>query len=510
MARKQTRWAAFALCAATMTAGVSAAEAQVAATAPDGGPSLVNPGPKASPARKAQYKANRARRRTIREARSAAGANSAAASSIVQGVTASAPSLPPGALDLGNGITLMLNYTGEFAANPSGGRRQGSAYAGQVFFGLDADLGRLAGIEGGSVHTIVTQRHGRSLAQDDIGNTTSVQEIYGGGQTAHLSLLSYEQKLFDNRLDIEAGRLLATVNFLGSPLYCNFQNNGLCGNPKGAFKMTNITWWPIATWGAHAKAWLTDKVFVHAGVYEVNPRDQQDNQNGIDWSTRGATGVVVPIEAGYSTNFGNDPLPRNYSVGAIIDQSDYTDPVQDVGRGAYLLSGLDPLTRFGRSAVFARFDQMVWRPDPTGVQGLSLFGVAMAGTGGRQFEDYFFNGGAVLTGPFPGRPYDTLGVSFALEHFSPIGLANIRAARAKVGLGYGGVSSTQTILELSYGIQLTPAVRLMPNLQYVINPQLQERYFAQPKRVPDAFVVGAKLSVDLFTLAGLAKGPGSL
>ncbi|MBE7204777.1 MAG: carbohydrate porin, partial [Parafilimonas terrae] len=61
-----------------------------------------------------------------------------------------------------------------------------------------------------------------------------------------------------------------------------------------------------------------------------------------------------------------------------------------------------------------------------------------------------------------------------------------------------------------YGIQVTPAIRLMPNLQYVINPQLQERYFAQPKRVPDAFVIGAKLSVDLFTLAGFAKGPGSL
>jgi porin len=506
---KHMRWAALAFGAAMATAGMGPAWAQEAATPPDGGPSLVNPGPKASPAQKARYKANRARRRVIREGRSFAGASSAAATSIAQGATAAPPSLPPGTVDLGHGVTAILNYTGEFATNPSGGRRQGSAYAGQVFFGLDADLGRLAGVDGGSVHAIVTQRHGRSLAQDYIGNTTSVQEIYGGGQTAHLSSLSYEQKLFDNRLDIEVGRLLANPNFLASPFYCNFQNNGICGAPKGVFKMTNLTWWPIATWGAHAKAWVTDKVFVHAGVYEVNPRDQQDNQNGIDWSTRGATGVVVPVEVGYSTNFGNDPLPRNYGIGAIIDQSDYSDPVQDVRRSSYLISGLDPLTRFGRSAVYARFDQMVWRPDPTGVQGLTLFGAFLAGTGGRQFEDYFLNGGAVLTGTFPGRPYDTLGFGFALEHFSPLGLANLRAARAAVGLGRN-VASTQTILEVSYGIQVTPAIRLMPNLQYVINPQLQERYFAQPKRVPDAFVIGAKLSVDLFTLAGFAKGPGSL
>ena len=49
----------------------------------------------------------------------------------------------------------------------------------------------------------------------------------------------------------------------------------------------------------------------------------------------------------------------------------------------------------------------------------------------------------------------------------------------------------------------------MPNLQYVINPQPQEKFAFRPRAIPDAVVVGAKLSVDLFTLAGLAKGPGS-
>ncbi len=109
-----------------------------------------------------------------------------------------------------------------------------------------------------------------------------MQEIYGGGQTAHLTLLSYEQKLLDNRLDIEVGRLLANPNFLASPLYCNFQNNATCGAPKSIFKLTNFTYWPIATWGGHAKAWVTDTVFLHAGIYEVNPRDQLQTRNGVD------------------------------------------------------------------------------------------------------------------------------------------------------------------------------------------------------------------------------------
>ena len=46
---KHMRWAALAFGAAMATAGMGPAWAQEAATPPDGGPSLVNPGPKASP-----------------------------------------------------------------------------------------------------------------------------------------------------------------------------------------------------------------------------------------------------------------------------------------------------------------------------------------------------------------------------------------------------------------------------------------------------------------------------
>ena len=49
-------------------------------------------------------------------------------------------------------------------------------------------------------------------------------------------------------------------------------------------------------------------------------------------------------------------------------------------------------------------------------------------------------------------------------------------------------------------------MRLTPNLQYIIGPD-QLREPTRPKPIPDVLVIGAKLSVDFFTLAGLAKGP---
>lgn len=362
------------------------------------------------------------------------GSDSAAGAADVLGQSATPAPIPAGTFDLGNGLSFLVNYTSESAANPFGGIRQGTAYAAQAFVGIDAELNKLAGIEGASLHAIATQRHGRSLSNDFIGNNTSVQEIFGGGQTARLTLLSYQQKLFDNRLDIEVGRLVANVNFLSSPLYCNFQNNATCGNPTFVFKTTNFTFFPVATWGAHAKALLTDTIFVHAGVYEVNPNTQRPTDNGIDFSTRGATGVVLPLELGYSTTFASDTLPRNYGIGAVIDRSDYPDPVRDVAGGPLVFTGLNPLTRFGRSIAYARFDQMIYRPDTTAPQGLSLFGVAMKATGGQQIEDYYLELGLLQTGTFADRPFDTVGLVASTQKFSSLGLAGVRAARASLGL----------------------------------------------------------------------------
>ncbi|GAN46327.1 hypothetical protein ABID86_006509 [Methylobacterium radiotolerans] len=51
------------------------------------------------------------------------------------------------------------------------------------------------------------------------------------------------------------------------------------------------------------------------------------------------------------------------------------------GRAA-VLSGLSAMIRFGRSGI-ARFDQIVWRPHPGEICGLTPLRVAMAGTSGR-------------------------------------------------------------------------------------------------------------------------------
>jgi porin len=440
----------------------------------------------------------------------ASGVGGARRAGNVQGTTATPTTpttLPPGTLDFGNGITTIANYTGEAAGNPYGGIKQGGRYADQFSLGVDIDLGKLANLPGTSLHAIGTQRDGHSLSNDLIGNSISVQEIYGGGQTYRLTYLSVEQKFANDRVDVEVGRLPGQVAFLANPLDCNFQNNTICGSPNIAFADTNFTFYPAPTWAGTLKLKLTDTYFFNTGAYEVAPSVANRQDHGVDFFAP-ATGFYVPFELGYATTFDNDPYPRHYGIGAIIDRSPYNDAVFDTQGGDFITTGLPPEQDFGRTLTYGRFDQMVYRPDMSSPRGLTVFAIALGGTGGRQIEDYYFGCGAVYLGPWASRPYDSIDAFVSTQAYSDVGLANVRAARRAAGLSTN-VATNQTFFELNYGLQVSPAVRLTPNLQYILDPD-QLRYPFREKPIPDTLVIGAKLSVDLFTLAGLAKGPGSL
>ena len=222
----------------------------------------------------------------------------------------------PAPLMLAPGVAMTLNYTEESAGNPVGGIQQGAAYTGQAFLGIDFDMKTLANIDGGAVHFVVTQRHGNNLAADYIGNNTSVQEVFGT-QNFHLAQLSYEQKFANDRIDFEIGRSVANVSFLASPIYCSFQSNSTCGNPTFIFKNSNFTYFPASSWESQVRFLLSDKVFFHIGAYEVNPNDKLPTDNGFDFSVDKATGVTIPFELGYATDFTNDAMPRITGSAAI-------------------------------------------------------------------------------------------------------------------------------------------------------------------------------------------------
>ena len=192
------------------------------------------------------------------------------------------------------GYALLASYTGESAFLVDGGKQRGSAYAGQFFVGAEADAGRPFGGAGAKLKLYIASRHGDNLAIDEIGNSVSVQEIWGA-QTERLANLTIEQKLLDDRVIVEAGRTVANIHFLGSELCNYFQTNSACGNPTFVFRTSGFTYWPVSSWGGYVKAFLTPQVYVHAGVFEINPLQARENQHGLNWGIADATGVIAPI-----------------------------------------------------------------------------------------------------------------------------------------------------------------------------------------------------------------------
>lgn len=418
---------------------------------------------------------------------------SAAGTAATLGDTPSAPDVPwqPFSKD---GVALTLTYTGEAATNVTGGLRRDAAYAGQVFAGVDADLDRI----GATIHVAVTNRHGKSLSVIAIGNNTSVQEIYGT-QNAHLALLTWQQKLLNGRLEFEVGRSVSNVAFTTSPYYCAFQTNAVCGNPVFVYFAGNSSGFPASRWAAHATAHVTPAVSLHVGAYEVNPDRGARGDNGLDFSIRNATGVYLPFEFGYDSGAARTRLPGHYQIGGWFDRSRYNDPLRDEQGTIAVLSGIAPARRFGRTGAYVRFDQALTRQAGPTSRGLSVFGVAMTNIAGRVPSDRFLEFGLVQAGTLAGRDSDTIGFVITDQRLSDLALRRLAAAREVTGGKVATIDRHQIMLEMNYGLQLGRALRVLPNLQYIINPdQLSSPFQRNPSR--NAFVFGLRISADALAM----------
>lgn len=400
------------------------------------------------------------------------------------------PSLAAAA-DRGEVVSPKLSYTGEAAATLDGGKNSGTAYAGQLMFGADVNLEAAFGWQGATIKAYGINRHGTNLAASSTGNSTSVQEIYGG-QGTRLANLTLEQKLLDDRLVLEAGRSVANIHFLGSELCQHFQGNSACGNPTYVFRTSNFTWWPVSSWMADATTWLTPDVYLRVGAYQVDPSQAEDGQHGLKWSTHQATGWIVPYTIGWRSP-ASARLRARYELGGWQDNSTYRDPLRDINGMPAVLSGQDYANRHGRSGAFARFEQQL-TGDGSG-RGLTVFGAVLKGTSGQLIEDHFLQAGLVQKGTFARRPQDSIAFVVTQQKYSGIALENLRLARAAAG-GSGTPHGSQVMMELSYGIQLTPQLRIAPNLHYIVHPD-QFNEPARQRDLPDALIAGLRIDWSL-------------
>lgn len=382
--------------------------------------------------------------------------------------------------DLQNaGVTPFLQTYTEYSANPIGGDRQGMAVAQLFEFGMDLDTKKIIGLPGGTLHFALNWQRGQSDTVNFIHNEIPVQDVYGDGQDLRLLMLSYEQKLYNNKIDAQFGYYSIGSYFGVTPMLCNFQSFAICIHPFSLLVDSGYGYdsFPTAQLGAHVTVNFTPSFYTSLGIANVDPKNAA-SQGGFNLSLHGSTGVMVPYEFGWTPTFGEANLPGHYKIGGYYDT--YSAP--DVGS--------PNIMQHGTYGAYVLVDQMLMNFGPDNSRGLIVFAQGTIGDKKTSLIPYSYDGGVMLDGPFAFRPHDTLAASFAVNPISNRLLKYQRVALRNMVTTDQSFQQGETDLQLVYGIQAAPWLKISPELEYIIDPGA----FSYTK-AKNAWVLSSTLSI---------------
>ncbi|EKM98566.1 Carbohydrate-selective porin OprB [Acidocella sp. MX-AZ02] len=408
---------------------------------------------------------------------------------------------PEGKLLAEHGIYLRATGVDEAAANVTGGQKQGAANSFAVAFGGDLDLGQLMGWDGGSVHVTFNKSVGESLAAGYTENQVSFQSKYKTYHNARLAELTFEQKLFNDKLDVSGGRVSALSYFNTSKIYCNFENNAFCFNPA-VVPITDkgLSFYPYGTWGGRVKLSPSPWFYVQAGAFQSDPA--LIPTDGFEWSSNHATGIETAAEIGIQSPSWTDPYAFHLRAGGYNNGAPVSDPYLNIHGLSLVKSKGKALTHEGgQSAFYVMGDVDVAHLNLSGTRNVTFFGGTLIAN--RDYLTFTSQTlfGVLVTGPFASRPTDTLGLAGTYLTLGSQEVDYLRAARAAAH-GSGGVANHEEIFELNYGFNLYRGIRLNPNVQVVLNPDnILEPSAKHASR--DILAFGVRLTINPGMLLGM-------
>jgi porin len=359
------------------------------------------------------------------------------------------------------GIAFRGDYVGEAMGVVDGGYGEtGARYAQQVRVGMDLDMGKLAGWDGGTLHVTLNDRRGRSTSVDFVGNRFPIQEAYGG-QYTRLTELSYDQKFADGQSYFKLGYYAMGNQFGLHSLLTHFVNAAFCAHPLAMSGNSGWYNYPVARWGGEIAQQVSPALNVRTGWFQVNPNlGGNIERNAFRPFASGTTGSLFPVELTWTPGKGGDH-PGVYKFGGYYDTS-------RVAR-----RGLEPAATTGRHGGYVLAEQRLTREAADPERGLTAFAQYMVSdTDTAQIRRWYALGG-VYQG-IGSRAQDSIALGYV---GADINRRLIDARRASlVDAGVPGdsplyhLSQAEELFELSYSVQVTPWLMIRPDVQYIVNP----------------------------------------
>lgn len=388
------------------------------------------------------------------------------------------------------GVTFDVSQTIEAASNLAGGYNSSTTarYSDQQSFGMNLDLEKLLDWQDTEFQLTITNRNGKDLSSyitdPRSGNLSSVQEVYGRGQTWRLTQMWLRKGFFDGIVDIKAGRLTVGEDF--DSVNSKFQNLALGSGQAGNWRGDHWYNWPVSQWGGRLRLNMTPEVFLQVGFYNQNEYNY-DRGDGFRLEFSPTEGNLVPVELGWQPKLGAERLPGNYRIGYYYSSTN--DNVYSSWRqGAYN----EKAHSYG--GYFAAQQQLTTQGGSID-RGITLTLQGVMNDKKTSKTDNYQSAALSWKGAFDARPADEIGIGVARIHVnSDYGRMQREQNRAN-GVSSYNVSTylpiqagTEYNYEVYYDAQVTNWMSLRPNLQYVTSP-------GAVKQVDDAFVAGLTAKV---------------
>ena len=397
---------------------------------------------------------------------------------------------------LEQGVDFTLGYVGEGASNIHGGYNDDrtARYTAQWALGTHLDLQKLLGWHDAELQFLVTERNGNNLSNERISDPrapqlSSVQEVWGRGQTWRLTQLWYRQKFFEGALDVKGGRLGVNEDF--NSFACDFQSLSFCSAPVG--NVAGDIWYsgPVSQWGLRVRYNLNEQWAVAIGVYEQNPSNLSTG-NGFKLSGSGARGALVPVEVVWTPRVGSQALPGEYKLGYYHSTASADDVYDDVNGAPQALTGQPARSHGSKHGAWLMGQQQLTTHDGDASRGLSVFASMTVHDKATSGIESFQNIGAVYKGPFNARPKDDIGLGMARLKVNDDVTKRQQIINQLSGVedydnpSYVPVQHSEYNIELNYGVHVTDWLTVRPNVQYVRSP-------GGVYEVDNAWVAGVKL-----------------
>jgi porin len=409
-------------------------------------------------------------------------------------------------LDLG--YDFRWTYFADALGNPTGGVRQGAVYEGILYMVLDADLAKIAGLDGLSFRVNAYQIHGGQLSQSNVFNLARVDSIEARPAT-RLFELWVEQKLGD-LASIRIGQLAADNQFFISEFGNSLYVNSTFGWP--VILTSDLPGgggpnYPLATPGVRLKVNPDDQLAFLAGLYNGDPAgagftatEQIKDPAGLNFRLKDPPLLMAEAQYNYNQEKTAQGLAGTIKLGGWHHFGKFDDVHFDVDGNSLAAPSSNGVARTHRGdyGVYGVIDQMLWRlPGDDPKKGVGAFARASWSPSDRNLIDLYAEAGVNFMGLWDKRPDDSFGLAASFSQLSP-GLRELDLEKAFFEKTALPLRNYELVVELTYQARIVAGWTIQPDFQYIFHPGGGVIDPLNPfvGRIPDAAVLALRTVIS--------------